>query len=89
MKVLDLCKYGALWRKRSAYWVWNFDWEPRPLCRRDCPVSDGHRHLASAQKGADKRDGGRDQNEWKTHQLQAIPDQLAEEICVAVETARP
>ena len=91
MKTLDLCKYGAPWRKRSAYWCWNFEWEPRPLCRKDCPVSDGHRHLASAQKGADRRKGcprGRDQNEWKTHQLQTIPDELAEEVCAAIEAAR-
>ena len=91
MKVLDLCKYGAPWRKRSAYWTWNLTWEPRPLCRHDCPVSDGERHLASAQKGADRRKGcpgGRDQNDWKTHQLQAIPHELAEELCAAVEAAR-
>ena len=67
MKTLDLCKHGAPWRKLSAYWCWNFVRAPRPLCRRDCPVSDGHRHLASAQRGADRKNGGRDQNEWKTH----------------------
>ena len=53
-------------------------------------MSDGHRHLASAQKGADRRKGcprGRDQNEWKTHQLQTIPDELAEEVCAAIEAA--
>ena len=61
------------------------------MCKRDCPVSDGHRHLASAQKGADRRKGcprGRDNNEWKTHQLQTIPDELAEELCAAVEATR-
>jgi site-specific DNA-cytosine methylase len=41
MRVVDYCKYGTQYRKRTALWT-NTNWEPaRPLCKYDCEASRG------------------------------------------------
>ncbi len=41
MQVLDYCRYGTSYRKRTSIWT-NSDFVPaRPLCEKDCPSSDG------------------------------------------------
>ena len=49
MRVCDYCGYGYAYRKRTAFWAWNMPhWTARPLCRRDCPFSDGKTHTSGA-----------------------------------------
>ena len=44
-KVVDYCKYGKPYRKRTAIWT-NTNWKPQqPLCKHDCPASSGYRNL--------------------------------------------
>ena len=54
MRVLDYCKYGSPYRKRTSIWT-NSTWEPsRPLCRHDCPVSLGKKHTSRGGAGGSK-----------------------------------
>ena len=75
MRVLDYCKYGKAYRKRTSIWT-NTGWVPqRPLRKHDCPASDGEKHTASAQRGgvgADPR--------FSLNELYSIPAALCEEI---------
>ena len=49
-RVVDYCKYGKPYRKRTAIWT-NTYWEPRqPLCEHDCLASSGSKHTARAQQ---------------------------------------
>ena len=51
MRTLDYCKYGTLYRKRTAIWT-NTSWSPaRPLCQYDCGHTIGRRHMMQAQTG--------------------------------------
>ena len=75
MRVVDYCKYGKPYRKRTSIWT-NTGWHPeRPLCCHDCPASSGKRHLANAQQGS--RDG---RPRFTLHELYSIPADLCEEI---------
>ena len=39
MQVVDYCRYGKPYRKRTSIWT-NCGWVPqRPLCRHDCPAT--------------------------------------------------
>jgi hypothetical protein len=50
MRVLDYCRYGTPYRKRTSIWT-NTGYVPRrPLCRKDCDSSDGRVHLRRAQR---------------------------------------
>ena len=37
--VVDYCKYGYNYRKRTAIWTNNKEFKPRPLCKKDCPYT--------------------------------------------------
>ncbi len=74
MHVLDYCKYGSPYRKRTAIWT-NSPWAPeRGLCRYDCEASEGRRHTSRAQRCPSS--GQR----WSLEELYAIPPELCEEI---------
>jgi hypothetical protein len=76
MRVLDYCKYGAPYRKRTSIWT-NSTWEPsRPLCKHDCPVSLGRKHTSSAQQGG-ARGGTR---RYTLEELYSMPKELCDEI---------
>ena len=76
MRVVDYCKYGKPYRKRTSIWT-NTGWEPqRPLCRQDCPASDGVKHTASAQQGSASNTDSR----YSRNELYSIPTSLCEEI---------
>ena len=78
MQVVDYCKYGKPYRKRTSIWT-NSGWVPqRPLCRHDCPAASGKRHLASAQQGNSSR-GGSDRR-FTREELYSIPPELCSEI---------
>ena len=37
VQVVDYCKYGFAYRKRTGIWTSaNTEWHPRPLCKKDC-----------------------------------------------------
>jgi hypothetical protein len=74
MHVLDYCKYGSPYRKRTAIWT-NSPWEPaRGLCRYDCAASEGRRHTSRAQRCP--ATGQR----WSLEELYSIPPELCEEV---------
>ena len=75
-QVVDYCKYGKPYRKRTAIWT-NTYWKPQqPLCKHDCSASSGSRHTSSAQQGlassADVR--------YSRDELYTIPPALCDEI---------
>jgi hypothetical protein len=77
MRVLDYCKYGSPYRKRTAIWT-NSRWEPsRPMCKYDCEASAGRRHTSSAQRGGQL---GREDRRYSLEELYAIPPALCEEL---------
>jgi hypothetical protein len=76
-QVVDYCRWGHPYRKRTAIWT-NTHWEPsRGLCCHDCPVSDGARHLYTAQRGSSRAPSDRS---FSVNQLYSIPAELCEEI---------
>ena len=77
MQVVDYCRYGKQYRKRTAIWT-DTAWVPqRPLCKFDCVSSSGlKRHAEVDQRGGrGKNDTRRSQNE-----LYSIPAELCSEI---------
>ena len=51
-KDVDYCKYGLSYRKRTRLWGRLEQWEPRPLCQRDCGsmVEGSKRHREQARR---------------------------------------
>ena len=49
-KDVDYCKYGFLYRKRTRLWNNIDNWEPKPLCKKDCNSVNGNKHMAEAQR---------------------------------------
>ena len=75
MQVVDYCRYGTAYRKRTAIWT-NTAWQPaRPLCNRDCASSNGVRHTTMAQQG-----GGHGGSRHSQNELYAIPAELCLEF---------
>ena len=75
-RVVDYCKYGKPYRKRTAIWT-NTEWEPeQPLCKHDCPVSSGSRHTARAQQAPSSTTDVR----YSRDELYTIPPALCDEI---------
>ena len=75
-RVVDYCKYGKPYRKRTAIWT-NTEWEPaQPLCKHDCPVSSGSKHNARAQQGTSSATDVR----YSRDELYSIPPALCDEI---------
>ena len=75
-RVVDYCKYGKPYRKRTAIWT-NTDWEPRqPLCKHDCLASSGSKHTARAQQAPSSATDVR----YSRDELYSIPPALCDEI---------
>ena len=76
MRVVDYCKYGKPYRKRTAIWTNSF-WEPeQPLCKHDCPASNVSKHTARAQQGTSSTTDVR----YSRDELYSIPPALCDEI---------
>ena len=76
MRVVDYCKYGKPYRKRTAIWTNSF-WEPeQPLCKHDCPASNGSKHTARAQQAPSSATDVR----YSRDELYSIPPALCDEI---------
>ena len=79
MQVVDYCKYGKPYRKRTSIWT-NTGWKPkRCLCKYDCAatVPGCMRHKACAQQGPPGVRCTRDE-------LYSIPENLCDEIAMFV-----
>jgi len=75
MQVLDYCRYGAPYRKRTSIWT-NSDYVPaRPLCEKDCDGSDGKKHFRRAQRSGP---GYRNTLEELYHIPPALCNEIAE-----------
>ena len=76
LQVVDYCKYGKPYRKRTAIWT-NTEWEPgQPLCKHDCPVSSGSKHTGRAQQAPSSATDVR----YSRDELYSIPAALCDEI---------
>jgi hypothetical protein len=81
-QVVDYCKYGKPYRKRTAIWT-NTDWESRQaLCKHDCPVSTGSKHISRAQQAPSSATDVR----YSRNELYSIPPALCDEIASYVNT---
>ena len=79
MQIVDYCRYGKPYRKRTSIWT-NSGWVPqRPLCRHDCAATIGKRHAATAQQGNKTQDGRAD-TRFTRDELYSIPPELCDEI---------
>ena len=83
-KDVDYCKYGFSYRKGTRLWNNLVNWEPRPLCKKDCGSMDGNKHLDSAQRGPDRARGGRVGRSIKQTELYRIPAELSFEILLSL-----
>ena len=82
MRVVDYCKYGKPYRKRTAIWT-NTRWEPEQLlCRHDCPASNGSKHTARAQQAPSSATDVR----YSRDELYSIPPALCDEIADFVDS---
>jgi hypothetical protein len=80
MEVLDYCRYGTQYRKRTAIWT-NSSYEPgRPLCFKDCAASDGRKHTRRAQRAGHGY-------QHTLEELYAIPPELCDEIAAWADRA--
>ena len=77
LHILDYCKYGFPYRKRTCLWSWNLDWQVRPLCRYDCAASEGRRHIQCAQRGQDR---SHVKNKHTQAELYQIPAALVNDL---------
>ena len=76
MRVVDYCKYGKPYRKRTAIWT-NTTWEPgQLLCKHDCPASSGSKHTSRAQQAPSSTTDVR----YSRDELYSIPPTLCDEI---------
>jgi hypothetical protein len=87
MRVVDYCKYGAPYRKRTALWT-NTEFMPsQPLCAYDCGSCVGRKHIEHAQRGSWPGSGeGRRSQSLNT--LYALPAALCDEIAAFASQGR-
>ena len=74
---IDYCKYGMQYRKRTRLWNNIVQWNPQPLCKKDCGNIVDNKHIATAQRGPSK---GREDTAFKQCELYRIPEALIYEI---------
>ena len=85
-KDIDYCKYGMPYRKRTRLWNNVTQWEPRPLCHKECGNTVGNRHLETAQRGPNKNDS-RSRKHHTQSELYRVPPPLLFEIFEAIEAS--
>ena len=80
-KDIDYCKYGMLYRKRTRLWNNIFQWNPKPLCKKDCGnIVDG-KHIATAQRMPNgTKDTWGNKPLFKQNELYVIPELLIHDI---------
>ena len=83
---VDYCKYGLPYRKRTRLWNNIAQWEPRPLCKKDCGHMDGNRHMETAQRGPCKGSPRAGRQRHRQCELYMVPPELIREIFSAIIT---
>ena len=78
---IDYCKYGMPYRKRTRLWNNIHCWEPRDLCKHDCPASTGRKHNEIAQRAPKSGHTG---SRFRQSELYRVPSELVDEILQAV-----
>ena len=81
---VDYCKYGLPYRKRTRLWNNILNWEPRPLCKKDCGHMDGNRHMETAQRGPSKGAPTLGKQIHRQAELYMVPADLITEILKAI-----
>ena len=83
---IDYCKYGMPYRKRTRLWNSLTNFNPRPLCVRDCEsIRDDGKHKEAAQRGTrPTQGGGREPNHQHQRQLYRVPSELVEDIIASL-----
>ena len=81
---VDYCKYGLPYRKRTRLWNNIGNWEPRPLCKKDCGHMDGNKHMETAQRGPPKGVPTAGRQAHKQAELYMVPPSLIKEIFEAM-----
>jgi hypothetical protein len=74
----DYCKYGMPYRKRTRLWNNIWCWEPQPLCKYDCPTSNGKKHKETAQRAP--KSGDTERRRFRQSELYRVPSDLIDEI---------
>ena len=78
---IDYCKYGMPYRKRTRLWNNIMNWNPRPLCLKDCGNVEGNKHIATAQRmPSGKKSEWGDKPLFKQSELYVVPADLICEI---------
>ena len=78
--IVDYCKYGKPYRKRTRIWNNIIKWTPKPLCKKDCDsMLTKTRHIATAQRGS--RPNIKQSNSLNV--LHSIPPKLVYELLSA------
>ena len=85
-KDVDYCRYGMPYRKRTRIWNNIFNWNPKPLCKKDCLAMNETktRHKEEAQRAgstAERRLTGR---RFKQSELYRVPAELIKEILESI-----
>ena len=85
-KDLDYCKYGMPYRKRTRIWNNDFNWEPKPLCKRDCNSMNETRtrHKEEAQRFGSTPERRTTQRRFQQGQLYRVPSELIREILINI-----
>lgn len=88
MEDVDYCKYGMPYRKRTRLWNNVFQWNPKPLCKKDCGnIADG-KHIATAQRMPyGTKDTWGNKPHFKQDDLYVIPEQLIYDIFTSLLSA--
>ena len=77
MRVVDYCRYGTPYRKRTAIWT-NTEWRPaRPLCGKQCGHMIGNSHEVRARRWSGGNYTG---PSFSRNRLHVIPAELCDEI---------
>ena len=85
-KDVDYCKYGMPYRKRTRIWNNVFNWEPKPLCKRDCNSMNETRtrHKEEAQRFGSTPERRTTQRRFQQGQLYRVPSELIREILINI-----
>ncbi len=81
---VDYCKYGLPYRKRTRLWNNIAQWNPRPLCKKDCGHMHGNRHMEWAQQGPSKGESIPGRQRHRQEELYMVPRELIREILEAI-----
>ena len=87
-KDIDYCRYGMPYRKRTRLWNNVFQWNPKPLRKKDCGnIADG-KHIATAQRMPNgTKDTWGNKPRFKQDDLYVIPEQLIYDIFTSLLSA--